>query len=51
VPVVDRLLRTSPPRVIRAGTGAVRYPLLKWLLPATLFDDKLSKIFGLDALR
>lgn len=51
VPVVDRLLRSSPPRVIRVGAGAVRYPLLKWLLPATVFDDKLSKIFGLDSLR
>jgi NAD(P)-dependent dehydrogenase (short-subunit alcohol dehydrogenase family) len=51
VPVVDRLLHDPPPRVIRYGTGAVRFPLLKRLLPATLFDDKLSKIFGLGALR
>jgi NAD(P)-dependent dehydrogenase (short-subunit alcohol dehydrogenase family) len=51
VPVVDRLLGDSPPRVIRGGTGAVRYPLLKRLLPATVFDDKLSKMLGLDALR
>jgi NAD(P)-dependent dehydrogenase (short-subunit alcohol dehydrogenase family) len=51
VPVVDALLRSSPPRVIRAGTNSVRLPLLKRLLPAAMFDAKLSKLFGLDALR
>ena len=51
VPVVDALLRSSPPRVIRGGTNSVRLPLLKQLLPAAMFDAKLSKLFGLDALR
>jgi NAD(P)-dependent dehydrogenase (short-subunit alcohol dehydrogenase family) len=51
VPVVDALLRSSPPRVIRAGTNSVRLPLLKRLLPAAMFDAKLSKLFGLDSLR
>jgi NAD(P)-dependent dehydrogenase (short-subunit alcohol dehydrogenase family) len=51
VPVVDALLRNSPPRVIRGGTNSVRLPLLKRLLPAALFDGKLSKLFGLDSLR
>ncbi len=51
VPVVDALLRSSPPRVIRGGTNSVRLPLLKRLLPAATFDAKLSKWFGLDALR
>jgi len=51
VPVVDALLRSPPPRVIRAGTNSVRLPLLKRLLPAAMFDAKLSKLFGLDALR
>ena len=51
VPVVDALLRSSPPRVIRGGTNSVRLPLLKRLLPAAMFDAKLSKLFGLDALR
>ncbi len=50
-PVVDALLRSSPPRVIRGGTNSVRLPLLKRLLPAAMFDAKLSKLFGLDALR
>ena len=51
VPVVAALLRNSPPRVIRAGTNSVRLPLLKRWLPAAMFDAKLSKLFGLDALR
>jgi NAD(P)-dependent dehydrogenase (short-subunit alcohol dehydrogenase family) len=51
VPVVDALLRNSPPRVIRGGTNSVRLPLLKQLLPAAMFDARLSKHFGLDALR
>ena len=51
VPVVDALLRSSPPRVVRGGTNSVRLPLLKRLLPAAMFDAKLSKWFGLDALR
>jgi hypothetical protein len=29
----------------------VRLPLLKRLLPAAVFDAKLSKVFGLDKLR
>ena len=51
VPVVESLLRSPPPRVIRGGTNSVRLPLLKKLLPAAMFDAKLSKMFGLDALR
>jgi NAD(P)-dependent dehydrogenase (short-subunit alcohol dehydrogenase family) len=51
VPVVESLLRNRPPRVIRGGANSVRLPLLKRLLPAAVFDAKLSKVFGLDALR
>jgi NAD(P)-dependent dehydrogenase (short-subunit alcohol dehydrogenase family) len=51
VPVVESLLRSPPPRVIRGGANSVRLPLLKRLLPGAMFDAKLSKIFGLDALR
>jgi NAD(P)-dependent dehydrogenase (short-subunit alcohol dehydrogenase family) len=51
VPVVDALLRNPPPRVIRGGANSVRLPLLKRLLPAAMFDAKLAKMFGLDALR
>jgi NAD(P)-dependent dehydrogenase (short-subunit alcohol dehydrogenase family) len=50
-PVVDALLRNPPPRVIRGGANSVRLPLLKRLLPAAMFDGKLTKMFGLDALR
>ncbi len=51
VPVAEALLRDPPPRVIRGGTNSVRMPLLKKILPAAMFDAKLSRIFGLDALR
>jgi len=51
VPVVESLLRNPPPRIIRGGKNSVRLPLLKQLLPAAVFDAKLSKLFGLDALR
>ena len=50
-PVVEALLRNPPPRVVRLGTNSVRLPLLKRLLPAAVFEAKLSKLFGLDALR
>jgi NAD(P)-dependent dehydrogenase (short-subunit alcohol dehydrogenase family) len=50
-PVVEALLRKPPPRVIRGGANSVRLPLLKRLLPAAMFDSKLTKMFGLDALR
>jgi len=51
VPVVEKLLLAPPPRIIRGGTNSVRLPLLKRLLPARVLDAKLSKLFGLDALR
>jgi len=51
VPVAEALLLDPPPRVIRGGTNSVRLPLLKKILPAAMFDAKLSKLFGLDALR
>jgi len=51
VPVVESLLRSPPPRVIRGGENSLRLPLLKRLLPAAVFDAKLAKMFGLDGLR
>jgi NAD(P)-dependent dehydrogenase (short-subunit alcohol dehydrogenase family) len=51
VPVAVALLRNPPPRVIRGGANSVRLPLLKRLLPAAVFDAKLSRAFGLDKLR
>jgi NAD(P)-dependent dehydrogenase (short-subunit alcohol dehydrogenase family) len=50
VPVADALLADPPPRVIRGGANSVRLPLLKKLLPAAMFDARLAKMFGLDAL-
>ena len=49
-PVVDALLKSPPPRVIRGGRNSFRLPLLKRLLPAAMFDRKLVKAFGLDRL-
>jgi NAD(P)-dependent dehydrogenase (short-subunit alcohol dehydrogenase family) len=50
-PVVSALLRNPPPRVVRAGKHCVRLPLMKRFVPAALFDRKLMRFFGLDALR
>ena len=50
VPVAEALLGASPPRVIRGGANSVRLPLLKKLLPAAMFDARMAKMFGLDAL-
>jgi hypothetical protein len=50
VPVADRLLRERPPRVIRGGANSLRLPLLKRLLPAAMFDARLSRMFRLDRL-
>jgi NAD(P)-dependent dehydrogenase (short-subunit alcohol dehydrogenase family) len=47
-PVVDALLRDSPPAVIRGGKNSFRLPLLKKLLPLRAFDRLISKAFGLD---
>ena len=47
-PVVNALLRPSPPAVIRGGKNSIRLPLLKKLLPLQTFDRMVSKVFGLD---
>jgi len=51
VPVVDALLRDTPPRVVRGGRNSVRLPLLRHFLPQSVFDARLVKMFGLDRLR
>ena len=47
-PVVEKLLRDSPPAIIRGGTNSFRLPLLKRMLPLATFDRILSRTFGLD---
>lgn len=47
VPVVDKLLKDSPPMVIRGGKGSLVLVLLKRLLPARAFDKVMAKRFGL----
>jgi NAD(P)-dependent dehydrogenase (short-subunit alcohol dehydrogenase family) len=50
VPVAEALLLTPPPRVIREGANSTRLPLLKRWLPDAVFDARMAKMFGLDAL-
>jgi NAD(P)-dependent dehydrogenase (short-subunit alcohol dehydrogenase family) len=47
IPVVDALLRDTPPTIIRGGKNSVRLPLLKKLLPLRVFDTLVSRAFGL----
>lgn len=47
VPVVDALLRDSPPAIIRGGANSLRLPLLKKILPLKVFDALVSRAFGL----
>ncbi|HYA59260.1 MAG TPA: SDR family oxidoreductase [Burkholderiaceae bacterium] len=49
-PVVRALLADHPPAVVRGGRNSVRLPLLKRLLPTSVFDATLSARFGLDRL-
>jgi NAD(P)-dependent dehydrogenase (short-subunit alcohol dehydrogenase family) len=46
-PVLDQLLSSSPPAVIRGGRGSVQLLMLKRLLPGKLFDKLMSGRFGL----
>ncbi len=50
-PVLDKLLSASPPAVIRGGRGSVQLVMLKRLLPGKLFDQMLSRRFGLADFR
>lgn len=47
VPVVDALLRSTPPVRVRGGKGSRVLPLLKAWLPTRRFDAILSRRFGL----
>lgn len=51
VPVVDDLLRDSPPAIIRGGANSTKLPLLKKLLPLRMFDKMASRTFGLDRFK
>jgi len=51
VPVVDALLRDTPPAVIRGGKNSFRLPLLKKILPLRVFDGLVSRAFGLDRFK
>lgn len=49
VPVVDALLKKTPPVRVRGGKGSTVLPLLKLLLPTRRFDAILSRRFGLSS--
>lgn len=51
VPVVDDLLRETPPAIIRGGANSTKLPLLKKLLPLAMFDRLTAKAFGLDRFK
>ena len=51
VPVVEDVLRDSPPAIIRGGANSTKLPLIKKLLPLTMFDKMASKAFGLDRFK
>jgi NAD(P)-dependent dehydrogenase (short-subunit alcohol dehydrogenase family) len=48
--VVEQLLQTKPPAVLRTGAQSTRLPMLKRWLPEGVLDRKLQKLFGLDQL-
>jgi len=48
--IADALLRKPRPTWVATGTGAVRYPLMKRLLPTRRLDAIMAKMFGLARL-
>lgn len=50
-PVVDSLLRPTPPAIIRGGKGSVALVALKRVLPGRWFDAVMSRKFGLNKFR
>jgi len=50
-PVVEKLLRNSPPAIIRGGKNSFRLPLFKRMLPLATFDRMVSRVFGLDRFK
>ena len=49
--VVDDLLASKTPAIIRGGKNSTRLPLMKRWLPTSVFDNLLSKTFGLDGFK
>jgi NAD(P)-dependent dehydrogenase (short-subunit alcohol dehydrogenase family) len=46
--VLRAVQQPAPPRLIRLGNGSRVLPLMAWLLPKGLLDNKLRQRFGLD---
>lgn len=49
--VIDDLLASKTPAIIRGGKNSTRLPLMKRWLPTTVFDNLLAKTFGLDGFK
>ena len=49
--VIDDLLASKTPAIIRGGKNSTRLPLMKRWLPTTVFDNLLAKAFGLDGFK
>lgn len=49
--IADAILASPRPTWVATGAGAVKYPLMKRLLPTRVLDSKMSKLLGLDKLR
>jgi NAD(P)-dependent dehydrogenase (short-subunit alcohol dehydrogenase family) len=49
--IADGILASPRPTWIATGAGAVKYPLMKRLLPTRKLDAKMVTLFGLDRLR
>jgi NAD(P)-dependent dehydrogenase (short-subunit alcohol dehydrogenase family) len=49
--VIDDLLASKTPAIIRGGKNSTRLPLMKRWLPTSVFDSLLSKTFGLDSFK
>jgi len=49
--VIDKLLASKTPAIIRGGKNSTRLPLMKRWMPTSVFDNLLAKTFGLDGFK
>jgi NAD(P)-dependent dehydrogenase (short-subunit alcohol dehydrogenase family) len=50
-PIVIKVTREKPPRLIRFGKDSWKMPIYKWAIPINLMDKVLSRMFGLQLLQ
>ena len=49
--VIDELLSSKTPAIIRGGKNSTRLPLMKRWMPTSVFDSLLARTFGLDGFK